>query len=456
VNLRSISRNNEAYKEDGTPRPHYAEMVRSLAEIGLDEFRFRCSRASLQAEIDSFTFPLDPMHWRTVPIDWIPRIIPKDHWARISAGVEQRLRALNRFLFDLYNGDQDIVPRKVVYSSAHYNPEMQKVKPAKEIYAHIYGIDLVHLGDGNYVVLEDNLRIPSGISYQLKCMSISRQYFPELNAGYSVVPYEVEGTYRKLFSSLTDTPNPAVVVLTDGKLGSAFFEHRYLSDLLGVPLVEGSDLFIDSAGNVKAKTADGIIKVDVIYRRVQDLEIFVPGLTEAYRNNKVILVNAMGTGVADDKLVFLWVPEMIRKYLGSEPILPHARSYNLLDTESRRTALRNIDKLVFKVREGYGGLGVYIMPEMGEGHKQSLAQQVIERPQAFIAQETLDFSKHMSLDEESGALEERFVDLRVYAVQDGDGKVTVFPGGLTRVSKPRTRITNNSSGGACKPTWVLA
>jgi uncharacterized circularly permuted ATP-grasp superfamily protein len=455
VSLSSISRNNEVYGQDGSPRKHYSRLVEALNEPSFDDFRGRCTRATAQAEFDSFTFPLDPLRWRTVPTDWIPRIIPKDHWETISAGVEQRLRALNRFLFDLYNGDQDIVPRKVVYSSVHYNPEMQKVRPAKDVYAHIYGIDLVHLGEGRYVVLEDNLRIPSGITYQLKTRSISRQFFPELNSAHSVAPYGIAETYRMLFSSLTDSPNPGTVILTDGKLGSAFFEHRYLSELLRVPLVEGSDLFIDGSGYVHAKTADGIIKVDVIYRRVQDLEIFVPGLTEAYRKNKVILVNAMGTGVADDKLVFLWVPDMIRKYLGQEPILGHAKSYNLLDTQSRRYALRNMDSLVFKVREGYGGLGVYIMPEMGPEHRQTLSQQVIEKPQAFIAQETLDFSKHVSLNEMTGSLEERYVDLRVYAVQDGDERVTVFPGGLTRVSRPRSRITNNSSGGACKPTWVL-
>jgi len=454
--LQTVSQNNEVFNEDGSPKSPYSEMVRVLGEVGLDGFKAQSTRASTQAEIDSFTFPLDPLRWRTVPTDWVPRIIPKDYWSKIAAGVEQRLRALNRFLFDLYNGDQDIVPRKVVFSSAHYNPEMQNIRPAKEVYAHIYGIDLVHLGNGNFVVLEDNLRIPSGITYQLKCRSISRQFFPELNAAYSVAPYEIKDTYRKLFSSLSDSPNPGTILLTDGKLGSAFFEHRYLSELLGVPLVEGSDLFIDGSGNVKAKTADGIIKVDVIYRRVQDLELFVPGLTEAYRKGKVALVNAMGTGVADDKLVFLWVPEMIRRYLGQEPILPHAKSYNLLDSSSRRTALRNMDSLVFKVREGYGGLGVYIMPEMGEGHRQMLSQQVIERPQAFIAQETLDFSRHISLNEQAGNWDERFVDLRVYAIQDGNGNVTVFPGGLTRVSKPMTRITNNSSGGSCKPTWVLS
>ena len=454
--LPAISKNNEVYNADGSPKNPYSKVCALLDESGLEDFRAASGRACTQAEIDSFTFPLDPLQWRTVPTDWVPRIITKDHWAKIAAGVEQRLRALNKFLFDLYNGDQDIVPRKVVYSSAHYNPEMQKVKPAKEVYAHIYGIDLVHLGEGNFVVLEDNLRIPSGITYQLKCRSLSSQFFPEMNASHSVAPYSIGATYRKLFSSVSDTSDPGTVILTDGKLGSAFFEHRYLSELLGVPLVEGTDLFIDGAGNVKAKTADGIIKVDVIYRRVQDLELFVPGLTEAYRKGKVALVNAMGTGVADDKLVFLWVHEMIRRYLGEEPILPHAKSYNLIDGESRRYALRNIESLVFKVREGYGGLGVYIMPEMGNTYRQALTQQIIERPQAFVAQETLDFSKHVSLEEGGAALEERYIDLRVYAVQDGDGNVTVFPGGLTRVSKPRTRITNNSSGGSCKPTWVLS
>jgi uncharacterized circularly permuted ATP-grasp superfamily protein len=204
-----------------------------------------------------------------------------------------------------------------------------------------------------------------------------------------------------------------------------------------------------------ARSLDGDAPVDLIYRRVEDLEIFVPGLTDAYLAGKVVLVNGMGTSAADDKLVFKWVPDMIRHYLGEEPILDQAVSYDLQNGESRRYVLDNLDRLVVKTRQGYGGLGVYIMPDLGGEFRTSLARNIIEQPRMFIAQETLDFSRHLIFDEETSNFEDRYIDLRVFAVQDGRGQVTAFPGGLTRVSRANSRITNNSSGGLCKPTWVV-
>jgi len=430
-------------------------MIDAFDGLGVKEIRKRWTAANRQVELDSFTFRLDPHQWRAVPIDWVPRLITHEEWSRIAAGVEQRLRAINRFLLELYSGKQDVVPENVVYSCVNFNPDLQGVRPAKDVYAHIYGVDLVNLGNGDYVVLEDNLRIPSGISYQLKCRDLTDQVLPELKRSYSVMDYEIGNTYLRLFESLCNTHHPSCVILTDGSFGPAFFEHRYLSEILGIPLVEGSDLFIHKDGTVRARTVDGDIKVDLIYRRVEDLELFVSGLTEAYRQGKVALVNAMGTGVADDKLVYLWVPEMIRRYLGKEPILPNAKAYNLMDSKTRQFALQNIGNLVFKAREGYGGLGVYIMEDLDPARRKEMSQRIIDKPFAFIAQEPLDFSKHVVFNKQSGGLEERYIDLRVYAVQDGEGKVTVFPGGLTRVARANTRITNNSSGGLCKPTWVL-
>ena len=398
---------------------------------------------------------LDPKEFRTVPTDWIPRLIPRDEWDVISRGVAQRLKAINRFLVDLYCGEQEIVPPDVMYSCQFYNPELQDHHPARDVFVHIYGIDLVHMGNGRYVILEDNLRIPSGITYQLKSTEIAMGVLPEMATGYQVVPYDIRAAYHEMFAFLCEKDDPVCVLLTDSKFGSAFFEHRYLSELLGITLVEGSDLYIGNNGGVGARAMGGDLEVDLIYRPVEDLELFVPGLTEAYLNHKVVLVNAMGTGACDDKLVFLWVPDMIERYLGETAILNQAVSYDLRLPANREYVLQNLDELVLKTRPGYGGLGVFILPDLDKGYRSRLAQQLIEQPDVFIAQETLDFSQHLIFDESSGEFEERYVDLRVFAVQNGHGEVTVFPGGLTRVSEPNSRVTNNSSGGSCKPSWVV-
>ena len=258
-----------------------------------------------------------------------------------------------------------------------------------------------------------------------------------------------------MFRSLTDNPDPVCVLLTDGKYGSAFFEHRFLSELLDIPLVEGPDLYVDHDGMVYVRTLDRDVRVDVIYRRVEDLDLFVPGLREAYLNGKVVLVNGIGTGASDDKLVFLWVPRMIEGYLGETPVLEQARSYNMADPESRSYTLENLESLVIKTRQGYGGMGVLVMPDLGEGYKARVTNNLLQNPLMFIAQETLNFSQHMVFNEQSRSLEPHLVDLRVFAVQSGDGTVSVFPGGLTRVAPQGSRVTNNSSGGLCKPTWVV-
>ena len=446
---------NEHLNFDGTTRSVYQPLVDTLSGLGVPALRQRWRDANDCAALDAFTFMLDPREFRTVPTDWVPRLIPTDEWETISRGVAQRLKAINHFLLDLYCGDQQVVPPDVMYSCQYYNPELQDHRPASDVFVHIYGIDLVHMGNGHYVILEDNLRIPSGIAYQLKTTEIGLNVMPEFGGGYDIVPYDIRTAYLDMFASLCETDSPVCVLLTDSKFGSAFFEHRYLSELLGIPLVEGSDLYIGHNGRVWARCLDGDFEVDLVYRRVEDLELFVPGLTEAYLNHKVALVNAMGTGACDDKLVFLWVPDMIKAYLGEEAILEQAQSYDLRSPENRRYVLQNLDSLVLKTRQGYGGLGVFIMPDLDKGYRSRLSQQLIEQPQVFIAQETLDFSQHLVFDETSGEFEERHVDLRVFAVQNGRGEVTVLPGGLTRVSEANSRVTNNSSGGSCKPTWVV-
>ena len=447
--------NNEVLHPDGTVRPIYQRMMASLQQLGIGQLQRRWREAKDQAALDAFTFALEPNQFRPVPTDWLPRFIPQEDWELISAGVAQRQRALNKFLADLYCGQQKLIPEEIVYSGHYYNPEVKNFMPPQGVYAHIYGVDLVRLEEANYVVLEDNLRIPSGISYQLKCVELGRRFLPELLEGYELLLYDIRSTYLDMFASLSQRECPTSVILTDGRFGSAFFEHRYLSELLGIPLVEGSDLQVGKDNRVCARTQDGEFEVDVIYRRVEDLELFVPGLRRAYLQNKVVLVNALGTGVVDDKLVFLWVPDMIRHHLDEEPILKQATSYHLMSAANRRFVLENMDRLVLKTRDGYGGQGVFIMPDMGFEERASLSREIATRQEAFVAQEMLDFSKHLVFDEEVGEFEERYVDLRVYSVQNGRGEVSVIPGGLTRVALPNTRITNNSSGGLCKGTWVV-
>ncbi len=446
---------NEWRGTDGELRPHYEGLTRTIESAGFEDLSHRLVDARRQVDLDSVTFYLDPGSYRNMPTDFLPRVIPLAHWETIAAGVEQRLRCINLFLGELYSGQQDVVPDDVIYSSQHFYPEAQGFRPPKDVFVHIYGIDLVHLGDGRYVVLEDNLRIPSGISYQLKSVQLSSELFPEFARDYDIIPFDIRDAYLGMLRSLSDNPDPVCVLLTDGKYGSAFFEHRYLSELLDIPLVEGPDLYVGPDGYVYARTLDADVRVDVIYRRVEDLDLFVPGLGEAYLDGKVVLVNGIGTGAADDKLVFLWVPEMIERYLGQTAILEQAKSYNPADVDGRKFVLENLDSLVIKTRQGYGGLGVFVMPDLGEGYKARVANNILQNPMAFIAQETLDFSQHMVFNEQTRSLEPHHVDLRVFAVQSGDGTVSVFPGGLTRVAQAGSRITNNSSGGLCKPTWVV-
>ena len=444
---------NECLEADGTVRPVYQGLTDSLEKLGLPEMQRRWQQAKTYASMDAFTFMLDPREFRTVPTDWIPRIIPAEHWDTIARGVAQRLRAINRFLSDLYCGEQRVVPPDVMFSCQYYNPELQDFRLSRDVFVHIYGIDLVHMGEGKYVILEDNLRVPSGIAYQAKATEIGLRVMPELAQGYDIIPYDIKSTYQEMFLSLCDTESPTCVLLTDSKYGSSFFEHRYLSELLGVPLVEGSDLYIGANGRVWAKAMGGDFEVDLIYRRVEDLELFVPGLTEAYLDHKVVLVNALGTGACDDKLVFLWVPEMIKSYLGEEAILEQAVSYDLREPENRQYVLQNLESLVLKTRQGYGGLGVFIMPDLGAMYRARLTQQLIEQPQAFIAQDTLDFSQHLVFDESVGELQERYVDLRVFALQNGTEKSPcsrgVLPGSPSLpVASPTThRVVHASRTG---------
>jgi len=439
----------------GRPRDHYAPLADAVATLGRRELCRRWDTARRRGQLDAVTFYLDPHRFRAAPADWLPRVIPHPHWEVIAAGVGQRLKAINRFLLDLYHGSQDIVPDEVVYTAQHFYPEVLGFHPPRDLFVHLYAIDLVHLGAGRYVVLEDTARIPFGIGYQLKTLELVGQVIPEFAAGYDLERYEIRQAYLDLFRSLCGFPSPVCVLLTDGRFGAAFFEHRYLSELLGIPLVEGSDLYVGYDGRVYLRTLDRDLPVDLIYRRVEDLDLFVPGLHDACLEHRVTLVNAIGAGAVEDKLVFKWVPEMIERYLGEAPILPQATSYDLTDPASRRYVLDHLDRLVIKSRREHVAGGVSVVPDLGPAARGRAGERILEQPRMLLAQECLDFSQHMVLNAATGALEGRYVDLRVFALQDGSGRVTVFPGGLTRVAPATGRITSHLAGGSFKPTWVL-
>ena len=447
---------NECRLPDGSPRESYALLLEWMESAGHGEIAARTSAAAKAGAMESFTFLLNPLSFRPTPVDLLPRLLSASEWAHISVGVEQRQRALNLFLWDLYCGEQKVVPPEVVYTCEYFHPELIGIRPRKDVFVHLYGVDLVRDVSGEFVILEDNLRIPSGISYQLKTSELAAQHFPDFADAYRVEQRAVADAFKGLFASLASEHGGAAVILTDSKYGSAFFEHRYLSELLDIPLVEGHDLYRDSDGRIRVRTLDGDFVVDVVYRRVEDVETFVPGIRQSYREGHVALANALGTGAADDKLVFLWVPEMIRHYLGEEPILPQAESYSLLDEHSRQHVLNNLDSLVVKSRAGSGGFGVAIGPELSAGQRATVREQVTNHPEAYIGQEMVNFSTHFVFDDASDGLVERHIDLRVFSVQDGDGTVTVPVSGLTRVSPSSARITNNSAGGLCKPTWVVS
>jgi uncharacterized circularly permuted ATP-grasp superfamily protein len=270
---------NEAIEQDGSPVDAYSPLLTAAHKLGREGMAQRWANAKQVAARDSFTFCPSPSTITTVPTDWFPRLIPLPHWERIASGVAQRLRTLNKFLLDVYCGDQTVVPQEIIESGRYYKPELKGTTPPGEVFVHIYGIDLVHMGHGEYAVLEDNLRVPSGIAYQMKALQLGEECVPEFRGQYSVLPYDIIPAYTRLFGSVTNVESPNTVLLTDGKNGSAFFEHRYLSDLLGIPLVEGGDLYVDSQHRVWCRTLDGDFPVHVVYRRVEDLEMFVPGLT---------------------------------------------------------------------------------------------------------------------------------------------------------------------------------
>jgi len=405
---------------------------------------------------------------RLIPFDIVPRIIPANEWARLAAGLKQRVRALNAFIKDIYH-DQEILkaeklPADEVRRNAQYRPEMQGVNVPNDIYAHIAGIDVVRAGKGEFYVLEDNLRVPSGVSYMIEDRKMMMRLFPELFARHSIAP--VEHYPDLLLDNLRSVApagvnDPTVVVLTPGAYNSAYFEHAFLAQQMGVELVEGSDLFVKD-NYVYMRTTRGPQRVDVIYRRIDDdfldpsafrpdSMLGVRGLLSAYRAGRVTVTNAIGTGVADDKSIYPYVPDMIRFYLGEEPLLNNVPTYVLRRKEDLEYTLANLSELVVKEVHGAGGYGMLIGPAATKQQIEDFRARIIADPSRYIAQPTLSLSACPTFVE--SGLAPRHIDLRPFVLSGRE--VTLVPGGLTRVAlREGSLVVNSSQGGGTKDTWV--
>jgi len=406
---------------------------------------------------------------RLIPFDVIPRIFTAEEWQLIHDGCCQRVRAINAFLGDIYH-NQDIlqagrIPAQEVLINPQYRPEMQGLDVPGGVYVHIAGLDLVRTGERDFYVLEDNLRTPSGVSYMLENRNVMMRLFPDLFSAHRVAP--VDNYPAHMMASLRalapgGVNNPTVVLLSPGAYNSAYFEHVFLADQMGIDVVEGQDMFVKN-GHVFMRTTKGPQQVDVIYRRVdddfldplafhRDSMLGVPGLLAAYRAGNVTLANAIGTGVADDKSMYVHVPEMIRFYLGEEPILQNVPTYVLRDDKDRAYALANLDKLVVKEVHGSGGYGMLVGPAATAKERQDFAKRILANPGNYIAQPTLSLSTCPTFV--GKGIAPRHVDFRPFVVT---GKTqTLVPGGLTRVALIKdSLVVNSSQGGGTKDTWIL-
>jgi uncharacterized circularly permuted ATP-grasp superfamily protein len=466
----------EMFEGPGLPRPHYQALFQTLLELPPEEMRKSQQAADLSFLHQGITFTVyghDEGTERVFPNDLLPRIIPNQEWRKIESGLTQRIAALNLFLEDVYHRGRiladGIVPRELVYSCRHFRREMRNLTVPRGIYVSICGTDLVRLPDGSFAVLEDNLRVPSGVSYMLANRKVLKKVFPTLFRDYGVCSVDhyaqaLLATLRAL-SPLTSSGSrhePTVVLLTPGVFNSAYFEHTFLAQQMGIELVEGRDLLVHD-NVVYMRTTAGLKRVDVIYRRVdddfldplcfrRDSNLGVPGLFNAYRAGSVALANAVGTGVADDKAVYAYVPAIIRYYLGEEPILANVTTYLMTDRSQRSYVLENLEKLVVKAVGESGGYGMLIGPHSTAEQREEFRQRILAEPRNYIAQPTLSLSRAPCFLE--GEAQARHVDLRPYILYGEN--VTLVPGGLTRVALRRgSLVVNSSQGGGSKDTWVL-
>ena len=463
----------EMFAREHDPRPPYRALLERMIALAPEELQQRQRAADLSFLNQGITFTVygdQQGTERIFPYDLLPRIITGQEWATIERGLSQRITALNLFLKDIYHDgnilNDKVVPRALVYSCKHYRREMRKVRVPRDIYVSVVGTDLIRTPDGRFVVLEDNLRVPSGVSYMLANRQVMKQIFPRLFAGYGVRPVENYG--QALLSTLqamapAHVTNPTIVLLTPGVYNSAYFEHAFLARHMGIKLVEGRDLLVHD-NVVYMRTTAGLQRVDVIYRRVDDdfldpmafrtdSVLGVNGLFNAYRSGSVALANAIGTGVADDKAIYAYVPKIIRYYLNEEPILDNVETYLLDDEKQRGFVLANLQKLVIKAVGESGGYSMLIGPHSTPEERQLFRDRIQAYPRNFIAQPTISLSRAPCFIENQ--LEARHVDLRPYILYGGD-RVRIVPGGLTRVALKRgSLVVNSSQGGGSKDTWVL-
>lgn len=407
---------------------------------------------------------------RIFPFDIIPRIITKKDWSFIDKGIRQRLKALNLFLKDIYSDQQiikeGIIPGELIYTCPHFLRQMVGLKVPFDIYIHIAGIDLVRDSEGNYVVLEDNLRTPSGVSYMIENREVTKRIFPALfpvNQILSVTDYPLVLHNNLVSLSPRQVKNPRIVLLTPGIFNSAYFEHTFLARFMGIELVEGRDLVVDNH-HVYMKTTRGLEEVDVIYRRIDDgfidpLEfnhnsiLGVPGLMAAYRKGNVAIVNAIGNGVADDKAVYAYVPEMIEYYLNETPLLKNVKTYQMSKVEERDYVFNNMEKMVVKMTNEAGGYGMVMGDKATTEELKQAKINILTNPRDFIAQPIVNISTAPCFIE--GKLQPRHIDLRPYALCGPHG-IDIIPGGLTRTAlREGSLVVNSSQGGGSKDTWVL-
>ena len=463
----------EMFAGESQLHTHYEPLLEHFAELPPEEVQRRKQAADLSFLNQGITFTVygrDEGTERIFPYDLLPRIITAAEWERVERGLTQRITALNLFLKDIYNEGRilkdGIVPRELVYACPQYRRQMMGLQVPRNVYVAICGTDLIRLQNGEFVVLEDNLRVPSGVSYMLTNRRVMKRIFPQLFRNYNVRPIEhytqvLLGTLRSLAPE--GRPEPNIVLLSPGVFNSAYFEHAYLARQMGIELVEGRDLVVHD--NIcYMRTTSGLRRVDVIYRRVDDdfidpmafrpdSMLGAPGLFNAYRAGNVTLANAFGTGVADDKALYAFVPSIIKYYLDEDPILNNVKTFLCSIEKERNYVLANLDKLVVKAVGESGGYGMLIGTQSTAAERALFADKIKANPRNYIAQPTITFSRAPCLIGDE--LEPRHVDLRPYVLY-GD-KVTIVPGGLTRVALKRgSLVVNSSQGGGSKDTWVLS
>ena len=462
----------EMFDAEGRPRPGAGAVVDRFNDLPLEELRRRqqsAEKALLQMGITFSVYGDEQGTERIFPFDIVPRIIAHNEWMQMEAGLKQRVQALNLFIDDLYHDQKilkdGIIPKDLVLSASGYRPECVGLKPPGGIWCHITGIDLVRGADGQFYVLEDNLRCPSGVSYVLENRVVMKRSFPRAFDAARVVPVvDYPNRLLELLQYLAPPrrDKPVVAVWTPGVYNSAYFEHSFLAQQMGIELVEGRDLVVVD-DRVMMRTTTGLKPVDVLYRRIDDdfidPEVFrsdsmlgVPGLMRAYRAGRVALANAPGTGVADDKAVYAYVPEMIRYYLDQDAILNNVETYLCWRDKDLQHVLANLDKLVVKKVGESGDYGMLVVPHASAKERAEYGEQVKANPRNFIAQPTLSLSRVPTLIDDH--FEGRHVDLRPYILYGED--IYVMPGGLTRVAlKKGSLVVNSSQGGGSKDTWVV-